>query len=175
MRSRFRTWLLFLLMLTMPAFLAAVALFWAVLYQLIGEGKYNRDMLIGIMPIMLTVFLFVIIREIRYKWSSIEIKDDVILVRRFFGFGKFERFELNGLNGFTRSSEPSRIASGFTLNIYHNTIRVIEISDTPYNNVSQLYRRLGRCTKNLGDESYQFKRVLWNAFGRPIRLGENAR
>jgi hypothetical protein len=174
MMSRFRIWLLFLLMVTMPFFLVTIVLLWTVFYYLLRQKNISKDMVMGFIPILLMVFLVIIIREIRFKWNRIEIRDNLLLVKRFFGMGRVDKFPLDQLDGFTKSYEPSRVTLGMTLNLYYKNNRVVEISDTPYNNFIQLYRQIGKRVKDLGDENYGFGRTIKNAFGKPITI-QNSR
>ena len=161
--------MLILLAPLVTSIIVATGIFWTAFFILIKDKHIGQVWPLGLLAIMFTFFLIIIFREIRFKWSRIRIKDNSLMIERFFGFGSTEIIDLTQLTGFTRSTEPSRIGSGETINVYSSGVRILEVSDTPYNNVVKIYRQLAKRVKNLGNENFIYTRTITSSLGQPIR------
>jgi hypothetical protein len=134
----------------------------------------HPDRLDGVM-IMLISFLtltsLILLREAKFKWNKIEITDNELVVRPFFGLWT-RRTQLSDVTGYTRSQEYSKTSPGHAIYIYVRQIRRVEISDAYYKNVDQIKAGLSGKVRKLGKENSSIIKHFLNTFGKPIEFRE---
>jgi hypothetical protein len=119
--------------------------------------------------IALLFLAFVLLREAKFKWNKIEMTNDSLFIKPFFGLWT-KTIRLDQIDGFKRANEPSKTSLGDTLYVYVNGLREFEISDAYYRNYSELNMLFSTRTKKLGRENFNIFKNIKNAFGVPIRL-----
>jgi hypothetical protein len=165
MKSKFKVGLFLIVIPAMIGLTYLTVLLWTTMYQ-------HPERLDGVMIMIisfLTLTSLVLLREAKFKWNKIEITDNELVVRPFFGLWT-QRIRLSEVTGYTRSQEYSKTSSGHAIYIYVRQRRTVEISDAYYKNIEQIVAGLsGKVTKLGRENSSMFKHFL-NTFGIPIEF-----
>ena len=167
MKSKFKVGLFFIVIPAMVGFTYLTVLLWTTMYR-------HPERLDGVMIMIisfLTLTLLILLREAKFKWSKIEITDNELVVRPFFGLWT-QRTRLNEVTGYTRSQEYSKTSAGQAIYIYVRQRRSVEISDAYYKNIDQITAGLSRKVKKLGKENSSIFKHFLNTFGVPIEFRE---
>ena len=167
MKSKFKLGLFFIVIPSMVGLTYLTVLLWTTMYQ-------HPERLDGVV-IMITSFLtltsLILLREAKFKWNKIEITDNELIVRPFFGLWT-QRTRLNNVTGYTRSQEYSKTSAGHAIYIYVRQRRSVEISDAYYKNIDQIIAGLSGKVNKLGKENSSIFRHFLNTFGVPIVFRE---
>ncbi len=165
MKSKFKVGLFFIVIPCMAGFTYLTVLLWTTTYQ-------HPERLDGVMIMIisfLTLTSLILLREAKFKWNKIEITENELVVRPFFGLWT-QRTRLIDVTGYTRSQEYSKTSPGHAIYIYVRQKRSVEISDAYYKNIDQIVAGLsGKVTKLGKENSSMFKHFL-NTFGIPIEF-----
>jgi hypothetical protein len=165
MKSKFKIGLFFIVIPAMIGFIYLTILLWKTMYQ-------HPDRLSGVMIMIISVLTLtslILLREAKFKWNKIEITDNELVVRPFFGLWT-QRTRLNEVTGYTRSQEYSKTSAGHAIYIYVRQRRRVEISDAYYKNIDQIIAGLSGKVKKLGKENSSIFEHFLNAFGVPIEF-----
>jgi hypothetical protein len=168
MKSKFKVGLL------IPVVFAKACLFYLtalLTYTFLVNPKSTNGVVIGLY-IALVFLSFLLFREAKFKWNKIELNDDNLLVKPFFGLWT-KTIKLKRVDGFKRANEPSKTSLGDTLYVYVNGLREFEISDAYYKNYSELNRLFSTRTKKLGKENFSILKSIKNSFGFSIKLTDD--
>jgi hypothetical protein len=140
-------------------------------YTFLTKSTPTSGVVIGLY-IALLFLSFLLFREAKFKWNKIEMTNDNLLIRPFFGLWT-KTIRIDRIDGFKRANEPSKTSLGDTLYVYVNGLREFEISDAYYKNYSELYRLFSTRTKKLGKENFNILKNIKNSFGFPIKLTDD--
>jgi hypothetical protein len=165
MKSKFKVGLFFIIIPAMAGLSYLTTLLWMTMYE-------HPDRLNGVMIMIisfLTLTSLILLREAKFKWNRIEITDNELVIRPFFGLWT-QRTRLNDVTGYTRSQEYSKTSPGQAIYIYVRQQRRVEISDAYYKNVDQIVAGLSGKVKKLGKENSSMFRHFLNTFGVPIEF-----
>ncbi len=112
MKSKFKIGIFLIVIPSMFGLTYLTVLLWTTMYK-------HPDRLDGVM-IMLISFLtltsLILLREAKFKWNKIEITDNELIVRPFFGLWT-QRIKLSDVTGYTRSQELSKTSPGHAIYI----------------------------------------------------------
>jgi hypothetical protein len=165
MKSKFKLGLFFIVIPTMVGLTYLTVLLWSTIYQ-------HPERLDGVMIMIvgfLTLTSLILLREAKFKWNKIEITDNELVVRPFFGLWT-QRIGLNDVTGYTRSQEYSKTSAGHAIYIYVRQRRSVEISDAYYKNIDHIIAGLSGKVKKLGKENSSMFKHFLNTFGIPIEF-----
>jgi len=95
--------------------------------------------------------------EFRTRAHKIEIQNEKIIIREYFGFGKQKIFELKNLDGFNISIQPSKSGSYEYIFILQQGKRIASISEFYHSNYTKMKSSIEKKIKNLGQTEYKFK------------------
>lgn len=167
MKSKFKVGLFIIVIPAMIGMTYLTILLWKTMYQ-------HPDRLDGVMIMIisfLTLLSLILLREARFKWNKIEITDNELVVRPFFGLWT-QRTRLSDVTGYTRSQEYSKTSPGHAVYIYVRQRRSVEISDAYYKNIDQIVAGLSGKVRKLGKENSNMFKHFLNTFGIPIVFRE---
>lgn len=166
MKIRFKFGLLTIAILSTGGLITLMAV---LLNALIRHPERINGVIVGVI-IFFSATIILLLREMKFKWNSIEITDSGLLVSSFLGLGPTRKIGFNEVTGFNRAWEPSRTSDGLAIYIYENDRRTMEISDAYCKNFKEFNSELRRKIKELGDEEFKIFKNISNAFGVPIKL-----
>jgi hypothetical protein len=167
MKSKFHNYM-FILIIALLALVPLAIIFSAAFISTLSNGFYNKESFILIFPLFIYFFLFLILREIRLKGNRIELTESLLKSTSLFGFGKSKEISLSNFSKITITTEPTKLTSGLTLNLYSNKKRTIEISDIFYSNFEELYECINNSDVDFKHEEYKFINTLKSIIGLPI-------
>lgn len=172
-KSRYRTSIFILGVAGLPLVVLTAGSAWTILFTLLSRyypPEYRITLLVLLLvSLFLSFFSLVLIRSARFKFNTLEFTGRTLAVTGWLGFGVRRVYTLGELTGFTRTFEPTNVASGLTLNLYDEHVRIAEITDSVYRNFPYLYRQVVTQCTDLGDEEFSFQRLAKNMIGIKLR------
>jgi hypothetical protein len=165
MKSQFKVGLFFIVIPCMAGFTYLTVLLWTTMYQ----HPERLDGVVIMIISFLTLTSLILLREAKFKWNKIEITENELVVRPFFGLWT-QRTRLIDVTGYTRSQEYSKTSPGHAIYIYVRQKRSVEISDAYYKNIDQIVAGLSGKVTKLGKENSSMFKHLLNTFGIPIEF-----
>ena len=112
----------------------------------------------------LIVAIYLWLTEFRTRAHKIEILNDKVIVREYFGLGKQKIFELKNLEGFNLSIQPSKSGPYKYIFIIQQGKRIASISEFYHRNYGEMKTAIEERIKNLGLIEYRFKSELREMF-----------
>lgn len=118
-----------------------------------------------LLPVLYSIFIIYLwLTEFRTRAYKIEIQNDKIIVREYFGLGKQKIFELKNLEGFNMSIQSSKSGSYEYIFIIQEGKRIASISEFYHRNYAEMKAVIEGRIKNLGLSEYRFKNELKEMF-----------
>lgn len=109
------------------------------------------------LPVLFTFsFVFLFFGELRTKCIMVELVNNKIIVKRFFGI-KTERYKLVDIKGFKTSLLSSNHNTYEYLYLYKNEDKIIKISQFYHKNYFEIKSEIQKNIKNLGYEKLSYK------------------
>lgn len=111
-----------------------------------------------VIPILFLIFvIYFWLTEFRTRAHKIEIQDEKIIVREYFGLGKNKVFKLKDLKGFNVSIQPSKSGYYEYIFILIEGKRIASISEFYHRNYKAMKFTIEKEIKYLGVTEYSFK------------------
>lgn len=122
-----------------------------------GNPYYEDKLFPKIFVPGLTIFtfLYLVFGELRTKNINVELNDNEIIVKRFFGL-KTENYRVSEIDGWKYSLLPSRGGTYEYLYLYKNNKKQIKISEFYHKNYKQLKKEIQAQYKSLGYEKFSY-------------------
>lgn len=172
-KSRYRTSIFIFGVAGLPLVILTAGSAWTILFTLLSmyyPAEYRITLLVLLLAaLFLSFFSVVLIRSARFKFNTLEFTGNTLTVTGWLGLGTRRVYMLSELTGFTRTFEPTNVASGLTLNLYDEHVRIAEITDSVYRNFPYLYRQVVTQCTDLGEEEFSFPRLVKNMMGVRLR------
>lgn len=130
------------------------------------NNSYYKDKLfpkIFIPTLLILVFIYLVIGELRTKFIIIGINKNEIKIKRFLGL-KTETYKFSEIEGWKYSHLPSRGGTYEYLYLYQNNKKIIKISEFYHKNYFQLKNKIQTNFKNLGYEQFSLLDELKEIF-----------
>jgi len=130
------------------------------------NNSYYKDKLfpkIFIPTLLIFVFIYLIVGELRTKIIIIEINKNEIKIKRFLGL-KTETYKFSEVEGWKYSHLTSRGGTYEYLYLYKNNKKIIKISEFYHKNYFQLKNKIQTNFKNLGYEQFALMDELKEIF-----------
>ncbi|WP_146153621.1 hypothetical protein [Adhaeribacter arboris] len=104
---------------------------------------YNdpKQILILVLPVLAVTTILSAIYHLKFKWDIIEIRSQIIKIKKVFGLGRELNYNLNALK-ITPSYESVKVGTGEIILIETNGKRISELSDFSYANFQSLRETL---------------------------------
>ncbi len=111
-----------------------------------------------VIPILYLIFvIYFWLTEFRTRAHNIEIQNEKIIVREYFGLGKNKVFKLKDLEGFNVSIQPSKSGTYEYIFILSKGKRIASISEFYHRNYTTMKSEIEKKIKYLGQTEYKFK------------------
>ncbi|MEZ7499564.1 hypothetical protein QO200_12550 [Flavobacterium sp. Arc3] len=111
-----------------------------------------------LIPLLLLIFvIYFFLNEFRTKAHKIEIQNEKIIVKKYFGLGKKKFFKLKDLEGFNVLIQPSKSGCYEYIFILNEGKRIASISEFYHRNYITMKSAIEKKIKYLGQTEYKFK------------------
>jgi hypothetical protein len=110
-----------------------------------------------LLPIFYLIFvIYFWLTEFRTRAHKLEIINDKIIKKEYFGLGERKVYDIHNLDGFNTSIQPSKYGSSEYIFIIKQGKRVGSISKFYHRNYDEMKSIIEQKIKNLGSKEYKF-------------------